>query len=343
MYRLSNESTLLFANVKLSYGCEFDKRSTRLYVADMIDIAKTPRHPIRVVAQRTGLTPATIRAWERRYDAVQPSRSEGGQRLYSDADLDRLSTLRQLTEAGRSISMVASLSPEEAIQLLLEDRVAVPSNGTAAVGFSPEDRVEAAFSRVLAFDAEGLERLLWRSVLSDGGRVFLDDVVGPLLKRIGAGWADGVVSPAQEHLASEVVDHILDRLIATSRTDDGPTLVVSTLPGERHSLGARLVSTAAVLDGWSVAFLGTDLPVSEIVAASRGVDAAAVAISVVGRDNLEADGVAVAELRRQLDPKVALLVGGAAAKLLDDSAWPNGIWVQDGLRELPPPPPGSRV
>jgi len=72
----------------------------------------TPRHPIRVVARRTGLTPATIRAWERRYGAVEPARSEGGQRLYSDLDLERLDTLRHLTEMGRSISSVAPLDRE---------------------------------------------------------------------------------------------------------------------------------------------------------------------------------------------------------------------------------------
>ena len=66
------------------------------------------RHPIRVVAQRTGLTPATIRAWERRYDAVAPTRSEGGQRVYTDLDVQRLRTLKALTDAGRGISMVAS-------------------------------------------------------------------------------------------------------------------------------------------------------------------------------------------------------------------------------------------
>jgi len=80
-----------------------------------------PRHPIRVVAQRTGLTPATLRAWERRYGAVDPGRSDAGQRLYSDRDLERLTVLRTLTEAGRPISMVAALSAQEATDLMLED------------------------------------------------------------------------------------------------------------------------------------------------------------------------------------------------------------------------------
>lgn len=301
-----------------------------------------PRHPIRVVAQRTGLTPATIRAWERRYDAVQPARSDGGQRLYSDADLDRLSTLRELTEAGRSISLVASLPEDEALQLLLEDRVATPAPSADRGSNDPSGQVDEAFARILAYDSEGLERLLWRSVLSLGGRTFLDDVVGPLLRKIGVGWREGVVAPSQEHLASEVVDHVLDRLAATSRADGGATLVVSTLPGESHGLGARLVATAAVLEGWSVAFLGTDLPVSEIAAAARGVDAAAVAISLVSRENLLQTTRALTELRAELDPHIALLIGGGAAAMLERDELPDGVWVGTGLRDLPSPPSVAR-
>jgi DNA-binding transcriptional MerR regulator/methylmalonyl-CoA mutase cobalamin-binding subunit len=302
---------------------------------------RTPRHPIRVIAQRTGLNTATIRAWERRYQAVQPSRSEGGQRLYSDHDLKRLNTLRELTEGGRSISMVASLSDDEATGLLLEDRVAAtpgPPDGTTV---GPPERVGQAYARILAFDAEGLERLLWRAVLTLGGRSFLDDVVGPLLRRIGNGWVEGDVAPAQEHLGSGVIDQVLERLINVSRPKDAPNMVVSTLPGERHALGARLVSTAAVLQGWSVQFLGADLPVSEIAAAARGVGAAAVAISVVRREHLDETQRALSSLRDQLDPSVALLVGGGAAPLLDASGLPDGIWIHDGLGDLPAPPSGG--
>lgn len=301
----------------------------------------TPRHPIRVIAQRTGLNAATIRAWERRYQAVQPTRSEGGQRLYSDYDLERLSVLRELTEGGRSISMVASLTPEAATALLMEDRLAVTPGTSDGSTWGPAEQVEQGYARVLAFDAEGLERMLWRAVLSLGGKTFLSDVVGPLLERIGKGWVDDEVSPAQEHLGSEAVDQVLERLINASRSQDGPSLVVSTLPGERHGLGARIVSTAAVLQGWSVKYLGTDLPVSEIAAAARGVGASAVAISVVRREHLDETQRAIIELRDQLDPSVALLIGGRAAPLLAATSLPSGVWVHDGLADLPFPPSGA--
>lgn len=300
----------------------------------------TPRHPIRVIAQRTGLTAATIRAWERRYQAVQPTRSEGGQRLYSDHDLERLIVLRELTEGGRSISMVASLAPEDVTALLVEDRVALTPVAPNGSTWTSAELVEQGYARVRAFDSEGLERMLWRSVLSLGGKTFLREVVAPLLERIGEGWLTGEVSPAQEHLGSGVVDRVLERLINASRSQDGHTLVVATLPGERHGLGARIFTAAAVLQGWGVKYLGTDLPVSEIVVAARGVGASAVGISIVRREYMDETQQAIITLRTQLDPSVALLIGGRAASQLAADALPGGIWVHEGLGDIPSPPLG---
>src|SRR5918997_5004894 len=82
------------------------------------------RHPIGVVAERTGLSPDLLRVWERRYQAVEPSRSLDGQRVYSDADVERLRLLRLATTAGRSIRQVAGLATAELERLVGEDEAA---------------------------------------------------------------------------------------------------------------------------------------------------------------------------------------------------------------------------
>src|SRR5829696_5654503 len=94
----------------------------------MIETAETkrttPRHPIAVVAERTGLSHDLLRVWERRYGVVAPTRGPGGQRLYSDADIERLALLHAATRAGRSISQVAGLTDEALAELLDEDLAA---------------------------------------------------------------------------------------------------------------------------------------------------------------------------------------------------------------------------
>jgi DNA-binding transcriptional MerR regulator/methylmalonyl-CoA mutase cobalamin-binding subunit len=297
-----------------------------------------------VVARRTGLTPATIRAWERRYGAVEPARSDGGQRLYSDRDLERLSTLRRLTEMGRSIGSVAALLPEEAEALLTEDRAATAETVRPLTSEDPlETWADQAYASMRALDREGLERVLWRAFTTLGAPRFLDGVATALLRRVGSGWEAGEVSPAQEHLGSEVLDRVLaevsDRLISAA---GAPRIIVATLPGERHGLGGRLVAAAAALEGWRVTYLGTDLPASEIADAASALSAQAVAISVVTSELVGQATEALRDLRSLLSPGVKLFVGGRASGLLDPDRLPAGVALLEGLGALRAlGPPGS--
>lgn len=298
----------------------------------MNDDTSTPRHPIRVVAHRTGLTPATIRAWERRYHAVEPARSEGGQRLYSDRDIDRLNTLRALSDLGRSIGTVASLPREEAEALLSEDLEMTPAGTGPHASWEEEVWVDDAFRDLTEMETEALERTLWRAFLSLGARRFLAGVAAPLLEKVGAAWAAGRVSPAQEHLASGVLERVLTWMNDPSMSaQEGPGVVVATLPGERHALGARLAAAAATLEGWRPTYLGADLPVDEIVAAARNVGAEMVALSAVRTDQIAETEAALAALRQLLDADVSIVVGGAAAGLLRPERLPRGVKVFEDL------------
>jgi methanogenic corrinoid protein MtbC1 len=244
--------------------------------------------------------------------------------------------LRELTKHGRQISRVATLSLAEADALLDEDRTNFTSR-SAGVRASDERRVELvdeAFERILAFDGTGLERLLWNAAMTLGASALIDDVAGPLLVRIGDGWVTGSVTPAQEHMGSAVLEHILERVADLSRSADGPTLVVATLPDEQHGLGARLASTVAILEGWRVTYLGTDLPPGEIATTARSVATKAVAISVVKRDDLSKTVESLSQLRELLSPGVDLLIGGAGADLIPPDLLPEGITSLQGVDGL---------
>jgi DNA-binding transcriptional MerR regulator/methylmalonyl-CoA mutase cobalamin-binding subunit len=299
-----------------------------------VDADLIPRHPIRVVARRTGLSAATIRAWERRYGAVIPVRSEGGQRLYTDRDVKRLDALRRLTQAGRSISAVAALSPAEATTLLTEDEAAAAASDriSATEASSPDHWTDQAYARVRGLDDASLDRTLRRALATLGAHRFLVAVAAPLLRQVGAGWHAGDITPAQEHLGSAVVDRILAEIAAHSVPNDGSRrIVVATLQGELHALGARLVAAVAALEGWRVSYLGADLPAAEIAAAATAVGADAVAISMVAHDAFEAQARELVVLRAALAPEIDLLVGGNASESLDPATLPGGV---TSLRDL---------
>ncbi|MGD2046010.1 MAG: MerR family transcriptional regulator [Gemmatimonadota bacterium] len=298
----------------------------------MTNDPESPRHPIRVVAHRTGLTPATIRAWERRYGAVEPARSDGRQRLYSDTDIERLNTLRALTDMGRSISSVAALPPEVARALLSEDLEAAATPPSATPSETEDTWVEDAFRHMSSMDTEALERTLWRAFLALGAKQFLGSVAAPLLGQIGAEWAAGRVSPAQEHLGSGILERILSWMNDPAKANQsGPTVVVATLPGEQHALGARLAAAAASVEGWRPVYLGAALPSEEIASAAARVGADTVAISAVRTEGVAEAARHLAELRELLSPDISLMVGGRAARLLGGEGLPPGIQIFESL------------
>src|SRR5829696_7924106 len=124
----------------------------------------TPQHPVRLVANLTGLSPHVLRAWERRYGVVAPHRSQGGQRLYSDQDVERLRRLRLLTAKGHSISRIATLSLPELERLEAEAPPAPAMAPDGAVESSAAaELVAEALRAVRELDADALQGVLQRA------------------------------------------------------------------------------------------------------------------------------------------------------------------------------------
>jgi MerR family transcriptional regulator, light-induced transcriptional regulator len=279
-----------------------------------MDEDMTARHPIGVVSKRTGISLHVLRAWERRYGVVEPVRTAGGQRLYSDADIARLRLLRQVTDAGRNISQVAELSAAALTALAEEDG---DVSARRESGREPPDAsayVRAALTAGEELEGEAVHATLMRGVVSLRPMEFLDGVIRPLLHEVGDRWHAGRLGPAQEHVVSTAVRRVLTWLLdAYEAGADAPVLVVTTTAGEQHEFGAMLVSILGMDGGWRVNYLGPSLPASEIVRAADRLRADLVAVSAVA-DGSESDPVAeVAALVEALPRRVPVLVGGAFA------------------------------
>ena len=296
------------------------------------------QHPIGVVAERTGLSPDLLRVWERRYRAVEPSRSSDGQRLYSDSDVERLRLLRLATLAGRSIRQVASLTTEELTRLVRDDEAArqrVVRWEERAVPASVGEDVERALELARAVDAPGLESLLRRTAAALGVPVFLDAVVAPLLRRMGEEWEAGRLAVAQEHLATAIIQRVLEGMIHFLVAPHGaPNLLLATLSGERHKMGALLAATTAAAEGWRVTYLGPDLPAGEIATAAVAAGARVVGVSIVHLAEPERVLTELRTVRTRLPASVPLLAGGAGAVALARELDGSGIHVVADLSEL---------
>ena len=296
------------------------------------------RHPIGVVAERTGLSPDLLRVWERRYRAVEPSRATDGQRLYSDTDVERLRLLRLATLAGRSIRQVAQVGTEELTQLVREDEAARQRAvrwEERAVPVSVGEDVERALELARAVDAPGLESLLRRTAAALGVPVFLDALVAPLLRRMGEEWEAGRLTVAQEHLATAIVQRVLEGIIHFLVPPHGaPNLLLATLAGDQHKLGALLAATAAAAEGWRVTYLGPGLPAGEIATAAVAAGARVVGVSIVRLVEPERALTELRTVRTRLPASVPLLAGGAGAVALAPALDGSGIHVVGDLSEL---------
>jgi methanogenic corrinoid protein MtbC1 len=260
----------------------------------------------------TGLTPDLIRAWEKRYAVVAPVRGARGARLYSASDIAHLRLLARVVGAGRAIGDVAALSRPELERLAVQP---APNGQGAEIRGTlvpREDLVTRVLERLERFDHAAVSRLLGDAVIGLGLRRFVYEVVPPLVHQVGARWADGELSIAEEHLLTGMLRNLLASL-THGRAGHGRPFVLATPAGERHEIGLLLVALLARDAGVDVVYLGVDLPAGDIVAAAANSRACAVGLSVAVGKNRARARVEVAAIQAALSADVELWLGGADA------------------------------
>jgi len=296
-------------------------------------------HPIGVASERTGISPHVLRVWERRYRAIEPTRTDGGRRLYSDADIERLRLMALATAAGRGISQVAKLPTKELARLVRDDEEARRQLGTTrrarTSGTTAADDVAAARARARALDAVGLERALRRSAALVGAGAFIDAVATPLLKEISDERNAGELAPGEEQLVlvalRRVIEGIVPVLIVSG---DAPNLLVATPVGDRHEIEAVMATAGAAIEGWRVTYLGPGVPVSEIAVAAASTSARAVSVTVPRAGNNDLLLQELRALRARLAARVPLLAGGAGALEIAAELRGAGVQVIEHLTDL---------
>jgi DNA-binding transcriptional MerR regulator len=256
---------------------------------------------IKRVAKITGINPATLRAWERRYNLIAPGRTDSGYRLYSDDDVAMLSRIKQFTAEGLTIGeaiarvrrSLSPLAPDAQAPELSDVRVQLRD---ALLRF---DRAGAL---------AGYERL---AHLAPDRRA--EDVLLPVMRDIGELWKDGTAVIAQEHFASAFVREKLAAMIAEldSGVGPGPEGVCAGAPGEMHEFGLMACALQLAAGGWKVLYLGIDVPLEETARVVSERRSALVCTSLVLRRGPGECAEIAAELRRTVPRETAVVVGGA--------------------------------
>jgi len=209
-----------------------------------------------------GLKPHTIRAWESRYKALKPARSQGNTRYYDSAQMKRLLNMVSLVNAGYMPSEVGSLS-DERLHRLLETIVENRHNAT-------EDYfISQLIAAGLTYDEARFEQIFSHCLVRYRLKNTYKYVLLPMLERIGLLWRCDKASPSQEHFVSNILRR---KLFATVDLLPPPEPTAERwllfLPeNEFHELGLLLAYNLIRISGHRVIYLGANVPLGFVPAA----------------------------------------------------------------------------
>jgi MerR family transcriptional regulator, light-induced transcriptional regulator len=207
------------------------------------------------LAKRTGVSPELLRAWEQRYGLIQPTRTEGGFRLYSAADEARVQRMQSLVSGG--------LAAAQAARLVLSGGEPAPPTVSASAT-TLEDAAGNLTASLDRLDEQAANTALDRLFSAYTIETVLQDVLLPYLHRLGERWEVGEVSVAQEHFASNLLRGRLLGLAQGWGLGQGPGAILACLPGEHHELGLLAFGVALRRRGWRITYLGTDSPIGAV-------------------------------------------------------------------------------
>jgi DNA-binding transcriptional MerR regulator len=246
------------------------------------------------LSRRVGVAPDTLRAWERRYGMLRPQRTQGGFRLYSDADVGRVRAMLRHLEDG--------LAPAQAARRALEE---APAAGAAPAG----DPIADLRVALEGFDESAAQEAIDRVLATLEMDSVVSHVFLPYLRDLGDRWEAGEISVAQEHFASAI---LRSRLLEQSRgwdRGDGPRAMLACAPGELHDLPLICLGLALRSRGWRITMLGADTPLESLVEAVSVVRPEVVVVSAMFDDRLDGRTDAL----RMVAERVPLVLAGPVA------------------------------
>ena len=265
--------------------------------------------PIASVERETGLSKDTLRVWERRYGFPTPERDANGERLYAVEQVRRLIRIKRLIDRGHRPGKLLALD-EEALLALDDTRSVNRATPEAA-------ELDGWLELVKRHDSEALERQFFREIARRGLSQFVQDIVAPLIARVGEAWSRNELGIFEEHLFSQHLEKLFRTTLANMAPSGGsPRVLLTTLSGEEHALGLLMVEALLVVEDACPILLGPQTPIDEIARAARikQVDVVCLSFSSAYSPALAAQGLA--ELRRLLPPNQQLWAGGTGVRAI---------------------------
>ncbi|MFN8597129.1 MAG: MerR family transcriptional regulator [Anaerolineae bacterium] len=230
---------------------------------DLREVSNEPIYNAKAVTMQTGVTPATLRAWERRYGILLPDRTAGGHRLYSARDIAAIRWLKEHIEQGMTISRASALlqkqlyaSDNQPVVPVLTD-VPQPSRSLDTI---KNDLYEA----LVEYDELTADEILSEAYSLHPIEAVCIDVIEATLVKLGHAWANGDIGISTEHFASNYLRRKLIALVTAGPSTRTGTIAIGCAPADLHEMGILLLSIFLRRRGWHVVYLGQAVPLEDL-------------------------------------------------------------------------------
>jgi DNA-binding transcriptional MerR regulator len=218
---------------------------------------------IKDLERLSGINAHTIRVWERRYNLIEPGRTDTNRRLYSDDDLRRIINIAILNRSGLKISKIACLG-NAGIDSKVSELLSAP--------IVPTTEIDAMILAMMALDSIAVKGIMMRSELERGFDETVKDMVFPFMVRIGVMWQTGTIGPGYEHFMTNIFRNRIINAIECITENLGHTAkrVLLYLPeGELHELSLLLYAYLIRKAGHDILYLGQTTPADSVISVSQ--------------------------------------------------------------------------
>jgi DNA-binding transcriptional MerR regulator len=220
-------------------------------------------YSIKDLENFTGIKAHTIRIWEKRYNVVEPKRTDTNIRYYDDEDLKKLLNVSILNRHGYKISNIANFTEQALCEKVLN---------LAQTNHDVESQIESMVLAMIDLDEQKFDKLFNNAVLNYGFEDTILKIIYPFFQKIGILWLIGTINPAQEHFISNLlrqklilaIDGIVESLGTNSKT-----FLLFLPENEYHELGLLFYHYLLKKQNHKVYYLGESVPFQAIVETAK--------------------------------------------------------------------------
>src|SRR5665648_485037 len=214
------------------------------------------QYSIKDLEYLSGIKAHTIRIWEKRYQLLDPIRTDTNIRSYSDEDVRRILNVALLVKNGYKISTVASFD---------EAKLQAEVLRTTRNSINPEKNIDQLLLQTVNLDPFRFEQLLNEIISERGFSKTMQQVIFPLFERIGVLWQTGSIFAAHEHFVSNLVRNcIISETSKFKSMESAKTVLFFLHENEWHELGLLYSNFLAAQAGLRSVYLGQNLPFGDL-------------------------------------------------------------------------------